>query len=151
MLRAFARNLGEGTITRAEITRLVHGLQAAWEMAIRKLIVQTDSRTAIQLITMAGFRHPRSAMILEAQRLLAQDWEVELHHVFREGNVVARPGNRVGSGNFGLRTSVTGRVIFGWLISGQILAQPIRFRVGLQVISGYERSQKQYQTCFIFS
>ncbi|CAI0393757.1 unnamed protein product [Linum tenue] len=58
-------------------------------MGIRKLIVQTDSQTAIRLITTAGLRHPHSAMIQEARRLLAQEWEVELLHVFREGNVVA--------------------------------------------------------------
>ncbi|CAI0540382.1 unnamed protein product [Linum tenue] len=73
MLRAFARNLGEGTITRAELAGLVHGLHIAWEMGIRKFIVQTDSKTAIQLITTARFRHPHSALILEARQMLAQD------------------------------------------------------------------------------
>ncbi|CAL1372508.1 unnamed protein product [Linum trigynum] len=60
MRRAFARNLGEGSVTRAVLAGLVHGLHIAWKIGIRQLVVETDSKTAIQLLTSAGIRHPHS-------------------------------------------------------------------------------------------
>ncbi|CAI0400170.1 unnamed protein product [Linum tenue] len=89
MLRAFSRNLGEGSITKAELAGIVFGLQTAWEMGFRQVQVQTDSLSAIQLIGSAGERHPHLALISEVRRLQALDWRVEIIHVYREGNVVA--------------------------------------------------------------
>ncbi|CAL1388702.1 unnamed protein product [Linum trigynum] len=89
MLRAFSGNLGEGSITRAELARIAFGLKAAWEMGIRQVQVQTDSHAALRLVEGAGERHPHLALVSEVRRLLALDWQVEVIHVFREGNVVA--------------------------------------------------------------
>ncbi|CAI0557845.1 unnamed protein product [Linum tenue] len=89
MLRAFSGNLGEGSITRAELAGIAFGLKAAWEIGLRQVQVQTDSHIAIQLIGGAGERHPHLALVSEVRRLLALDWQVEVVHVFWEGNVVA--------------------------------------------------------------
>ncbi|CAI0502095.1 unnamed protein product [Linum tenue] len=58
-------------------------------MGLRHVQVQTDSHIAIQLVEGAGERHPHLALVSEVRRLLALDWQVEVIHVFREGNVVA--------------------------------------------------------------
>ncbi|CAN1149046.1 hypothetical protein LINPERHAP2_LOCUS16805 [Linum perenne] len=45
------------------------GLQLAWELGQRKVVLQVDSRAAIQL--------------------LERDWEVSIRHTYREGNHAA--------------------------------------------------------------
>ncbi|CAI0402210.1 unnamed protein product [Linum tenue] len=54
MVRAFSGNLGEGSITRAELAGIAFGLKAAWEMGLRQVQVHTDSHAAIQLVEGAG-------------------------------------------------------------------------------------------------
>ncbi|CAI0558204.1 unnamed protein product [Linum tenue] len=88
MIKAFAMNLGETSITRAELEGIVQGMRLAWEQGYRKVMVQTDSQIAIYLIREAADRHPHFLLVQEARRLLACDWQVQLIHVFREGNVV---------------------------------------------------------------
>ncbi|CAI0549764.1 unnamed protein product [Linum tenue] len=58
-------------------------------MGFRQVQVQTDSLSAIQLIGSAGERHPHLALVSKVRRLQALEWQVEVVHVYREGNVVA--------------------------------------------------------------
>ncbi|CAI0430189.1 unnamed protein product [Linum tenue] len=89
MLKAFSMRLGEVSVTRAELEGVVKGLQIAWNEGMRRIVVQTDSQTAIKLVKEASNRHPHFILVQEARRLLAMDWQVELRHVYREGNFVA--------------------------------------------------------------
>ncbi|CAN1751223.1 hypothetical protein LINPERHAP1_LOCUS4264 [Linum perenne] len=52
-MRTFSANLGKCSITRAEITGIVMGLERAWEAGIRQVEVQTDSMCAIRLLSEA--------------------------------------------------------------------------------------------------
>ncbi|CAI0467081.1 unnamed protein product [Linum tenue] len=88
-IKAFAANLGGGSITHAELGGIVHGLRMAWEEGSRKVILQTDSTTAINLLKDADCHNPHYTLIAAIRELLARDWEIELVHVFREGNYVA--------------------------------------------------------------
>ncbi|CAN1140431.1 hypothetical protein LINPERHAP1_LOCUS16173, partial [Linum perenne] len=45
ILHAFTLNLGKCSITRAELTDAVTGLQKAWELGYRRVEIQTDSST----------------------------------------------------------------------------------------------------------
>ncbi|CAN1850054.1 Putative ribonuclease H protein At1g65750 [Linum perenne] len=54
VLDAFAINLGACSITRAELTGAVVGIRRAWDLGIRKLEVQVDSRCAVQLLLNEG-------------------------------------------------------------------------------------------------
>ncbi|CAL1377203.1 unnamed protein product [Linum trigynum] len=102
LIRAFSMKLGEVSITRSELEGIVKGLQVAWNEGLRCIIVQTDSQTAIKLIKEAENRHPHFLLVQEARRLLALDWQVQLLHVYREGNFVtdylASAGHKVQQG-----------------------------------------------------
>ncbi|CAI0403203.1 unnamed protein product [Linum tenue] len=61
----------------------------AWEEGARQVEVQTDSRTALELIRESVGTHPHHILISQIRQLLSRDWQVELKHVYREGNVAA--------------------------------------------------------------
>ncbi|CAN1124720.1 hypothetical protein LINPERHAP2_LOCUS2499 [Linum perenne] len=53
-------------------------------------MVQTDSRTALALLTYPGeLTHNHSLEMLQFRELLTRDWEVILKHVYQEGNYAA--------------------------------------------------------------
>ncbi|CAN1188660.1 Putative ribonuclease H protein At1g65750 [Linum perenne] len=45
---AFTFNLGRCSITRAKLRRIIMGLDVAWEVGIRQVAVQVDSRVMIK-------------------------------------------------------------------------------------------------------
>ncbi|CAI0436929.1 unnamed protein product [Linum tenue] len=81
-------NLGGGSITSAELAGIVHGLQLTWEAGIRKVILQTDSTTALSLIDSATPHHSHYSQVAAIRRWLQRDWQVRPQHVYREANVV---------------------------------------------------------------
>ncbi|CAI0430385.1 unnamed protein product [Linum tenue] len=89
LVRAFSMKLGEASITRVELEGLVKGLQVVWNEGFRRVMVQTDSQTAIKLIKESDNRHPHFRLVQEARRLLALNWQVQLLHIYREGNFFA--------------------------------------------------------------
>ncbi|CAI0459079.1 unnamed protein product [Linum tenue] len=88
-ISAFSANLGGGSITHAELAAIVWGLRMAWEKGARKVELQTDSLTAVQLLRTEVKHHQHRTMITAARRLLELNWEVRIKHVFRESNFVA--------------------------------------------------------------
>ncbi|CAI0436181.1 unnamed protein product [Linum tenue] len=88
-IKAFTANLGGGSITRAELAGIAHGLRFAWEEGIRKVVLQTDSCTARTLIEKATPQHPHYSCVAEIRQWLARHWLVRIEHVFREANFVA--------------------------------------------------------------
>ncbi|CAI0385141.1 unnamed protein product [Linum tenue] len=84
LIKAFTRNLSEGSITRVDLSGVEYGLRLAWELGIRQLKVQTDSIDATKLIESADDKYPPAALINGIR-----NWVVEIAHIFREGNVVA--------------------------------------------------------------
>ncbi|CAN1264569.1 Putative ribonuclease H protein At1g65750 [Linum perenne] len=51
---AFSTNLGRCSITRAELRGIIGGLNLAWDAGARRVMVQVDSRAAVNLISKAG-------------------------------------------------------------------------------------------------
>ncbi|CAI0389214.1 unnamed protein product [Linum tenue] len=88
-VKAFSANLGGGSITRAELAGIVHGLKLAWEEGARKVLLQTDSNTAVTLIASATTNHPHYTTVAEIRRWLERPWQVKIEHVYREANFVA--------------------------------------------------------------
>ncbi|CAN1182678.1 Putative ribonuclease H protein At1g65750 [Linum perenne] len=62
-------NIGYCSITRAELRGAVTGLRTAWDHGYRKVELQVDSMTVVELVK--------------------NDWEVNIRHVFKEGNRAA--------------------------------------------------------------
>ncbi|KAG8382401.1 hypothetical protein BUALT_Bualt05G0073500 [Buddleja alternifolia] len=54
-LWGFSRNLGQNSITLAELTGIRDGLNIAWEHRVEKIIIESDSEVAIKLINCAEF------------------------------------------------------------------------------------------------
>ncbi|CAI0418218.1 unnamed protein product [Linum tenue] len=88
-LGAFVMNLGGGTITRAELMGIRQGLQVAWDLGVRKAVLRSDSKSAVELIASATTSSPHFQLVSQVRRLINQEWEVRVEHTYREGNVVA--------------------------------------------------------------
>ncbi|CAN1141919.1 Putative ribonuclease H protein At1g65750 [Linum perenne] len=89
-LAAFSANLGRCSITRAELRGIMIGLDVAWEVGIRKVAVQVDSKAAISLINEPGVPcQQHAAEVVAILKLLQPDWEVTIAHIYREGNKAA--------------------------------------------------------------
>ncbi|CAL1393582.1 unnamed protein product [Linum trigynum] len=86
-LAAVASNLGMCTITRAELRGVVEGLQLAWNLEHHRIRVDLDSQCAVQLLSSPDASdHQHATIIHRFSELLRLDWEVTIHHTYREGN-----------------------------------------------------------------
>ncbi|CAN1320736.1 Putative ribonuclease H protein At1g65750 [Linum perenne] len=81
-IEAFAINLGNCSITRAEIRGALHGIRLAWLRGFRKVEVQIDSQAVVAI--------------------LLKDWELKVKHIYREANqaadYLANKGHRLARG-----------------------------------------------------
>ncbi|CAN1129782.1 Putative ribonuclease H protein At1g65750 [Linum perenne] len=84
---AFTMNIGCCSITRAELRGAITSLRAAWDLGFRKVKLQVDSMTVIELVKNEEIpTHQHALEVLDLRDLLRLDWEVNLRHVFKEGN-----------------------------------------------------------------
>ncbi|CAN1342712.1 Putative ribonuclease H protein At1g65750, partial [Linum perenne] len=83
-------NLRICSITRAELRGAMIGLQIAWDRGFRRIIVQLDSRVAVQLLLGDGEdSHQHSSEIASFREMLDRDWMIKVEHIYREGNRTA--------------------------------------------------------------
>ncbi|CAN1171162.1 Putative ribonuclease H protein At1g65750 [Linum perenne] len=86
-VHAFCGNIGNCSITRAEIKAIVEGLKLAWDVGIRRIHVQSDSRAAISILQKEDAdSHQHTALVAEFIALKRRSWEISISHVFREAN-----------------------------------------------------------------
>ncbi|CAL1407041.1 unnamed protein product [Linum trigynum] len=86
----FCASLGCCSAVMAELWGLYHGLDIAWRHGCRTLMVESDSKLAIELVNnRTDPLHPYATLLAAIRRKIAQDWVVRLSHVYREGNRVA--------------------------------------------------------------
>ncbi|CAN1161857.1 Putative ribonuclease H protein At1g65750 [Linum perenne] len=88
-VRAFTANIGDCSITRAELRAIVQGLLLAWSAEIMKIVVQSDSRATLAILQSGDTAHQHAALATEFRELCTRNWEVSLVHVFREANFAA--------------------------------------------------------------
>ncbi|CAN1131193.1 Putative ribonuclease H protein At1g65750 [Linum perenne] len=87
---AFTANLGICSITRAELRGIILDLNLAWDAGHRKVLVQSDSQVAVNLLTAdSEASHHHAHEVVQFRELVARSWEVRLCHIYREGNHVA--------------------------------------------------------------
>ncbi|CAN1130942.1 Putative ribonuclease H protein At1g65750 [Linum perenne] len=75
---------------RAELRAAELGLARAWELGIKKVILELDSLSAVLSIegtTVADSRH--GPIIHQIRQLRSREWQVVVRHCFREANRVA--------------------------------------------------------------
>ncbi|KAH9670623.1 putative ribonuclease H protein [Citrus sinensis] len=86
----FGMNIGNCSVTTAELWGLYQGLTLAWNKGIRWLCVEVDSRCVTQLVK-NNMVNPNefSTLIRAIQELIRRNWRVEITHVYREANFAA--------------------------------------------------------------
>ncbi|CAI0374831.1 unnamed protein product [Linum tenue] len=66
------------------------GLQRAWDEGYRKVQLQLDSQVAVKLLQDTGYRdHAQAGVLSRAHELISREWEVDIKHIYREGNKCA--------------------------------------------------------------
>ncbi|CAN1345093.1 Putative ribonuclease H protein At1g65750 [Linum perenne] len=72
---------------RAELRGIIEGMKLAWNSGIRKLRIQSDSRAAVELLSNLGCSNNQHASLIDQfLELSRRDWQVSIHHVYREAN-----------------------------------------------------------------
>ncbi|CAI0410339.1 unnamed protein product [Linum tenue] len=87
---AFVANLGSCSITRAELRGALEGLRIAWRRGFKKIQLNLDSSTAINIIkNWADNDHNHGLIAQQIGELLSRRWEVNVCHIYREANFAA--------------------------------------------------------------
>ncbi|CAN1189368.1 Putative ribonuclease H protein At1g65750, partial [Linum perenne] len=102
-IQAFTANIGDCSITRAELSAIIQGLKLAWAIGIKRIIVQSDSQTAVSILQREATYNQHATLISDFIELKARSWEISITHVYREANCGADYLANLGhSCNFGL-------------------------------------------------
>ncbi|CAN1182443.1 Putative ribonuclease H protein At1g65750 [Linum perenne] len=72
LMDVFATNLGNCSITRAELSDVVIGLERAWEAGVCRVKVQTDSICAVKLLSEGVPINHQHASLVERFKLIVQ-------------------------------------------------------------------------------
>ncbi|CAN1225592.1 Putative ribonuclease H protein At1g65750, partial [Linum perenne] len=85
-VQAFTANLGDCSITRAEMGAIVQGMKLAWDLGVRKLLVQSDSKAAVAILQKEDTNHQHAILVSEFIEFKSRRWDCSITHVFREAN-----------------------------------------------------------------
>ena len=89
-LVGFALNKGIGNVLEAELWGILEGLNLVWKAGYKKVIVESDSQTAVDLLTSDNYSlHPLFGIIHACISLIKKDWCCVIQFVYRECNKVA--------------------------------------------------------------
>ncbi|KAK3221926.1 hypothetical protein Dsin_008951 [Dipteronia sinensis] len=89
-LKGFALNRGVGSALEAELWGLFEGFTMAWYTGFRRIIVETDSLSAVHLLSKdLPVNHPLFGIAADCSALMAANWNCVLKHIYREGNRLA--------------------------------------------------------------
>ena len=82
------RSLGVCSASATEEWAVVNGLQLAWDLGFRKLIMKSDASEVINMILDISCISC-SNLVLKARELLSFNWQVDIRVISREFNRVA--------------------------------------------------------------
>ncbi|CAJ2627891.1 unnamed protein product [Trifolium pratense] len=89
-IKGYAKKIGSCDSFHAEMWGLYLGLDMAWRDHISHLIVESDSKLLIDMITgNCNIGGVTPILIRRIPNLLALDWQVQIRHTWREGNISA--------------------------------------------------------------
>jgi ribonuclease HI len=89
-LEGFAKYVGHGTAYLAELWGVYEGLQVARRMNFHRVELHVDSMVVVQVLNSNGRGSLRGrALVEKIRRLLSLDWEIVVHHSYREANQCA--------------------------------------------------------------
>ncbi|KAF7823498.1 putative reverse transcriptase [Senna tora] len=80
---------GSCDILVAEMWGIFHGLELAWNLGHRRVIVEADSLVVVNMMKQGcSASHPCSPLVQRAHTWINRDWHIWIQHSFREGNRV---------------------------------------------------------------
>ncbi|XP_019457617.1 PREDICTED: uncharacterized protein LOC109358004 [Lupinus angustifolius] len=81
----FATNFRLGTLNIVEVKSIDYGLRLAWQMGHRSIILENDYLEASHIFTkdLHVRSYPFAQLVKNIRLLLAKDWVLLFHHVFR--------------------------------------------------------------------
>lgn len=84
----FSYHIGVFSVLCTELWGILIGLEMAWNEGYRKLLLEVDSATAVQLLSSASNLHGSHKQVVSAIHQLWQSrpWEVLSCHIYREAN-----------------------------------------------------------------
>lgn len=90
ILRGFQAYIGQASILYAELTGIWLGLKFSQEMGFNNVIIESDSKVVVLLITKTKpYWHWSLVNIISKIIRLCQNRYIKMSHVFREGNKIA--------------------------------------------------------------
>ena len=91
LVSAMAMNIGVCHAFKAEVMALLKGLELARELKISKLQIQLDNLACVQMLQARDSGRNECTHLLRQciQIIQCDDWEVQIRHVYREGNKAA--------------------------------------------------------------
>lgn len=86
-LKGYIRKIGVCDALHAEMWGMYLGLEMAWREHIPQLIVESDSKILIDMVTEnCKFSGSVPILVQRIRKLLVLDWQVRFRHTWREGN-----------------------------------------------------------------
>ncbi|XP_054782099.1 uncharacterized protein LOC129289366 [Prosopis cineraria] len=85
----FTHFLGSCSAYEAEAWAIWKGLQLAWDMGFKKVILESDAKAVIDDLKDISRNNKDSLLILQIRSMLSFDWEVQVTHISRTQNCVA--------------------------------------------------------------
>ncbi|CAN1178093.1 Putative ribonuclease H protein At1g65750 [Linum perenne] len=61
-------------------------MKLAWDLGIRKLLIQSDSEAAVAILRREDTNHQHAILVSEFMELRSRSWDISITHVFREAN-----------------------------------------------------------------
>lgn len=83
-------NIGESSVTMAELWGLYQGLNLAWNIGISHLLVEVDSYCVVQMTAkQATVPNAYYPLMVAIREILSRNWQVSITHIYREANSAA--------------------------------------------------------------
>ncbi|KAK8992763.1 hypothetical protein V6N11_048833 [Hibiscus sabdariffa] len=79
---------GKCSALEAEFWAVFEGLQCAWQLGCRRILVESDNTDVVRALQAKVTNTVYSSLLGHIRTLLRYNWEVKFCHVFREGNRV---------------------------------------------------------------
>ena len=87
-ISGFSARVGLATNNMAELATVRQGLVMAWNANVKLLQLELDSRVVLTWLTNKNMNYPTNMLplICDCRKLLDQEWEVHMQHVYCEAN-----------------------------------------------------------------
>jgi ribonuclease HI len=90
-IHGFSGSCGRASNLVAELSAIWKGLQLAWDLGYKSIIMESDSQAALDLIanTQQNEFHPHATLLSLIRKLTFLPWVISFAHTLREGNECA--------------------------------------------------------------